>query len=114
MTKQQEIDTLKAVSATLGPDSYIGPWLDSVLPIVELEIIADMPPTPTWGELRDEQHAVRVHIAALKAESERQAAVDRDLQSKEYKLNKLDADLKKQVSDLRDKLLELDWIRNAQ
>lgn len=44
MTKKQEIAHFNAFIKTLGPDSYIGPWLQSVKGNVELMIQSDLFP----------------------------------------------------------------------
>lgn len=44
MTKTQELDALRDLAARLGPDSYLGPWLASILPAVESSIRSDIIP----------------------------------------------------------------------
>lgn len=44
MTKTQEMDALRDLAARLGPDSYLGPWLESILPAVESSIRSDVIP----------------------------------------------------------------------
>lgn len=46
MTKQAELDILRATVAKLGADSYCGPWLASVLPEIEQDIVSDIDPFP--------------------------------------------------------------------
>lgn len=46
-TKNQELDILRDAIAKLGPDSYLGPWLSSVIHSVESDIRSDMYPLIT-------------------------------------------------------------------
>jgi hypothetical protein len=46
MTKQQEIDALKAFAESLPENTYLRPWLRDVLPIVERDITSDHFPAP--------------------------------------------------------------------
>lgn len=43
MTKQQEIDALRTFIKSLPADTYIGPWLSSVLPEVQSLMQSDFP-----------------------------------------------------------------------
>jgi hypothetical protein len=43
MTKQQEIDIIKATIAKLTPDSYCGPALQSLLPYIGAQMADDFP-----------------------------------------------------------------------
>jgi multidrug resistance efflux pump len=52
MTKNQELLELKSLSAKLGPDSYIGPWLASIIPEIECDVRSDLQPMITWFEAR--------------------------------------------------------------
>lgn len=45
MTKNQEIEVLTRAAAELGPDSYLGPWLTSILGELERDIRSDILPT---------------------------------------------------------------------
>jgi hypothetical protein len=50
MTKQEELNTLRATAHTLGADSYLGPWLDSVADELEALILADLQPRLTLAD----------------------------------------------------------------
>lgn len=52
MTKQQELEILRQAIATLGPDSYLGPWLSEQLPWIERDIRSDIQPLVTWADCR--------------------------------------------------------------
>lgn len=55
-TKSQEIDALRQLAQSLGPNSYCGPWLLANLPRIEADIRSDFPPCPSWeGSRRDAQ-----------------------------------------------------------
>ena len=65
MDKAQEIEILRAAASQLGTDSYCGPWLNRIIPRVEMDIRSDLTPDPmSLSEFTD---AV---IAAAKAEAE--------------------------------------------
>ena len=52
MTKNQEIEVLTRAAAELGPDSYLGPWLTSILGELERDIRSDILPTIMLAEAR--------------------------------------------------------------
>ena len=54
MLKTEEIAILTATIKKLGSDSYIGPWLQSVLSSVESDIRNDFMPQSTIEETRKE------------------------------------------------------------
>jgi hypothetical protein len=62
MTKQAELDILRDTIARLGPNSYLGPWLEDQLPWIESDMRSDIPPMSSWTESR-------ARIAAERAES---------------------------------------------
>ena len=43
-TKEQEINALQKISAELGPNSYLGPWIRQSLPYLADAIKSDVPP----------------------------------------------------------------------
>ena len=47
MTKQEEMQILRDAVTKLGTNSYLGPWLSSVLGEVEDNILNDFEPVPT-------------------------------------------------------------------
>jgi cell division septum initiation protein DivIVA len=49
MTKQNEIDILRAAANQLGADSYCGPWLSQQIPAIEKEIRSDYNPTADFN-----------------------------------------------------------------
>lgn len=52
MTKDQEIQRIKAFAESLGPDSYTGPWLLSQIPGIEADIRSDVRPMNSYQEDR--------------------------------------------------------------
>ena len=82
-TKSEEMAILAAAVRELGPDSYCGPWLSAALPAINMDMLGDLEPSPTWGALRDEREAVKVELAAVKVardeadQDRRQAAYDK-------------------------------------
>lgn len=67
-TKAAELNELKALAEKLGPQSYCGPWLASVLVEVEADMRSDMGPTPSVVDVRSEQQRLREQDAALRGE----------------------------------------------
>lgn len=61
MTKQEEIDEIRAFVQRLGEDSYCGPWLYSQLPFIESAIRSDVNPgmaAMSLQEFREARDAV--------------------------------------------------------
>ena len=50
MTKAEEIQVLRDAAKTLGPTSYCGPWLNSVIAEVEKEVRCDFLPSPSISQ----------------------------------------------------------------
>jgi hypothetical protein len=73
MTKQEEIQILTRAAAELGPDSYLGPWLTSILGELERDIRSDILPTIMLAEARARCFAIMAE-AGLKAVDIRTAA----------------------------------------
>lgn len=44
MTKDQEIEALRAFAAKMGPKTYIGAWLTEFIPAIERDIRSDFQP----------------------------------------------------------------------
>lgn len=73
MTKNEELQILREAAEKLGPDSYCGPWLRTVIPIIERDIRSDNPPDPITH---------RQYAAQIMAEAEevlRRAKADADI-----------------------------------
>lgn len=76
MTKQQEIARLDSLIKTLGSDSYLGPWLESVKRNVEMmirgDVFPDIVPSETAENLRKqvEQTKKDCEFKIQRAESE--------------------------------------------
>src|ERR1019366_5990203 len=47
MTKAEELNAVKNFTASLPTDSYLRPWLESVLPEIEADIPSDFPVSPS-------------------------------------------------------------------
>ena len=52
MTKQAELDILRDTIARLGPNSYLGPWLEDQLPWIESDMRSDIPPMSSYSQSR--------------------------------------------------------------
>ena len=52
MTKQDELDILRDTIARLGPNSYLGPWLQDQLPWIESDMRSDIPPMSSYSQCR--------------------------------------------------------------
>jgi hypothetical protein len=61
MTKAQELTIIKETIERLGPNSYLGPWLNSMLPSLKFDLRNDFPPGMTH-----EQQVVAVAIDIFK------------------------------------------------
>ena len=75
MTKQHEIESLKAFALSLPMDSYLRPWIESVIPQVESEIRSDFYPSPSISETRKFCEA-EIKFARTQADGIKQAAVE--------------------------------------
>jgi hypothetical protein len=53
MDKQNELTVLQKTAEELGPDSYCGPWLLSILPQIIADMLDGLPPTPTIHASRE-------------------------------------------------------------
>lgn len=58
MSKAEEIDSLTRFIMRLPHDSYLRPWLESVLPEVRADIRNDFPVSPSLVKARDEAAAI--------------------------------------------------------
>ena len=81
MTKSQEIQIIREAIATLGQNSYCGPWLADQLPSIESAITSDYLPEAYAFSLREAHIHCEKLISMAKEES---AAIE--------KLAKIDAD----------------------
>lgn len=77
MTKQQEIARLDSLIKTLGTDSYLGPWLESVKGNVELmirgDVFPDILPSETAEIIRKQKDAADKEVAAKIERATREA-----------------------------------------
>jgi cell division septum initiation protein DivIVA len=64
-TKQQEINALQKMSAELGPNSYLGPWIRQSLPYLADAIKSDVPPISAC-QLYERASMDRIAAAASK------------------------------------------------
>jgi cell division septum initiation protein DivIVA len=53
MDKQNELAILQKTAEELGPDSYCGPWLLSILPQIVADMLDGLPPAPTMYASRE-------------------------------------------------------------
>ena len=96
MSKAEEIDTLTRFIMRLPHDSYLRPWLESVLPEVRADIRNDFPVSPSLVKARDEAAAIvkdaREEATRLTVNAQAQAAsiveqAKQDGQRIRYRLN---------------------------
>ena len=67
MTKKQEIAHVRALIKTLGPDTYLGPWLQEVVDQVEQYIISDIFPDISLKKCEEE---IKKSLEACKKDCE--------------------------------------------
>jgi F0F1-type ATP synthase membrane subunit b/b' len=75
LSKAAEVLILRQLSAAIGPQSYIGPWLADVANDVEADIANDLSPSPTPAQAREMQHEARQTLAAAHTQAERITAI---------------------------------------
>jgi F0F1-type ATP synthase membrane subunit b/b' len=71
LSKAAEVSILRQLSAAIGPQSYIGPWLADVAHAVEADIASDLPPAPTPAQAREMQHEALQALNAAHTQAER-------------------------------------------
>lgn len=100
MNKSTEIQILREAAEKLGPNSYCGPWLLSVLGEVEQEIRADFMPSPSIARALKESEDVR-NAARHEADGILRGArkVAEDIRAD--KVRKVNADIDKLVHALQ-------------
>ena len=76
MNKDAELKILTEAIEKLGPHSYCGPWLLSVLSEVEIEMRDDLPVTPTLHETQLKCRLVMEETRAAAKETRWQADID--------------------------------------
>jgi hypothetical protein len=81
LTKDQELATLKETAAKLGPNSYLGPWLDSIAFELEAMMRADSFPCVNLAE--SEHHAGRIVAQAERKAEQIIANAKRDANDRE-------------------------------
>ena len=57
-TKAQEMAILQRTITELGPDTYLGPWLKSLLAELERDLRCDLFPMQTLAQAKAESHAL--------------------------------------------------------
>ena len=77
MTKAEEIAALTAFTHSLPVDSYLRPWLESILPEIEHDIRCDFPVSPSLQLTRVECDRVladsKRHCESVRARAEAEA-----------------------------------------
>lgn len=78
MTKTEEITSIKDFAARLPVDSYLRPWLESVLPEIESDIRNDFPVSPSLKLARIKCDRLvsdaRQHCDAVRQRADQEAA----------------------------------------
>ena len=73
MTKNEELSILRDAIARLGPNSYLGPWLEDQLPWIESDMRSDIPPMSSYSQCRavraEELEENRKRIADMESEA---------------------------------------------
>ena len=67
MTKSEELQAITHFTTSLPKDSYLRPWLESILPGIEAEIRCDFPVSPSLANTRIECQQL---ITAAKAQAQ--------------------------------------------
>lgn len=67
MTKQQEIEVLTKAISTLGPDSYLGPWLSQIKAEVESLVRSDIFPDITLNDAIKSGDGIKLNAIAAAA-----------------------------------------------
>jgi cell division septum initiation protein DivIVA len=84
MDKQNELAVLQKTAEELGPDSYCGPWLLSILPQIMADMLDGLPPTPTMHASRELSISILVNARyeaeqiITKAKAEAAQILERD------------------------------------
>ena len=71
-TKEQEINALQKMSAELGPNSYMGPWIRQSLPYFVDALKSDVPPISAC-QLYEHASTDRIAAAASKRIAQQEA-----------------------------------------
>ena len=71
-TKEQEINALQKISAELGPNSYLGPWIRQSLPYLADAIKSDVPPISAC-QLYEHASTDRIAAAASRRIAQQEA-----------------------------------------
>jgi len=56
MNRDQEISEMVQLALRLGPNSYLGPWITSILPTLRQDMMSDVLPTVTIAETINNAH----------------------------------------------------------
>jgi hypothetical protein len=78
MTKKQETQALQSFTESLPKDTYLRPWLESILLEVEREIRSDFPVSPSIPQARAECEGLRMETKQLCARSIEEAQTKAD------------------------------------
>lgn len=112
MTKDEELAVLDSAIHTLGPDSYIGPWLERVRASVEMDIRSDLPPCADLHEHRrmlDDQ--LKRHCASIsRLDEEHKANLQRQLEAHQRDLKAIGARVERLLNEA---LFEVERITHA-
>lgn len=65
MTKKKELDAVRDLAKELGPDSYLGPWLESILPELESDLRSDILPTLSLKQAKDRARDEALRIVGI-------------------------------------------------
>jgi hypothetical protein len=71
LTKAEEIDAIRSLVECLGPDSYLGPWLQAALPFLVDCITCDLQPLSA-AELQQQAEKDRLAAHCLRQETQKE------------------------------------------
>jgi hypothetical protein len=85
MTKDEELAVLDAAISKLGPNSYIGPWLQSVRGEVEQSIRSDITPPVSWRAHYQQQERDQKLFQERCAELEQRRLANQEAETQKFR-----------------------------
>ena len=109
MTKSEELDHLRAFTASLDTDTYLRPWLESVLPEVEREIRCDFPLSPSVEASRKQAiaEASEIMVAATEKANNIVAAAEAKARKMEDRASSYQSRVANCLSSMANRLYEV-------
>lgn len=109
MTKQQELSILDTAIKSLGPDSYLGPWLQQVRGSVEQAIRSDYIPDITLEHARLQVEQFKQQGAEIVESANRKASAilsdcDKELRRRRLHIESLEGNLRRAINEAENAL----------